>query len=112
MQVPTKQIPWMKTLFPGYRKRAVNVVAGTKVSFYDLNWSGGTRNEYTIVDLATGDTKSFGRWNQIAPWNNPYEGATVDLPVGFAIVETGFFCGKEKTARILVHPDNMPKLLG
>lgn len=111
IEQPTKNVPLIRTLFPSYRKRNVMIRATTKVAFHDLNWSGGTRKEYTAVDLRNGNAKTMRGWNALAPWNNPYEGSSVELKPGFAVVETGHFCGKESVMRIHVHPDNMPLLL-
>ncbi len=108
---PTKNVPMVRKLFPAYRKRNVNVRATTKVTFFDLNWSGGSRSEYHAIDLSNGAARTMSNWNQLAPWANPYEGSSVELVPGFAVVKTGYFCGKESTLTIYVHPDNMPKLL-
>jgi len=109
--VATREVPLVKALFPSYRKRDVRIVATTRVMFTDLNWSGGTRSEYHAVDLNNSRVKSFARWSMIAPWENPYEGASVDLIPGFAIIRTGHFCGKESVLTIYVHPENVTKYL-
>lgn len=95
--------------FPGYRKRVVNVVPTTRVTVCDLNWSGGTRSEYfgiTFSGLAF-DVRSMSSWNTPAPWNNAREGTTVNLAPGTAMVRTGYFCGKESTLTIYVHPSDL-----
>jgi hypothetical protein len=96
----------------GYRKRNVYVTATTRVNINGVNWSGGSRSTYHGVDLATGAVNTANHFGVPAPWSNQYEGATVDLVPGKAIVQTGTFCGKASVMFIYVHPDNMPALLG
>jgi hypothetical protein len=107
-----KAIETIVRLFPSYRKRDVCLRAVEKVSFHDLNWCGGTRAQYTAISLANGAARTMSNWNALAPWANPYEGASVALQPGCAIVETGHFCGKESPMRVYVHPADMPKLIG
>lgn len=97
--------------FPNYRKRDVTVWPKTQVTFRDLNWSGGTRAEYRACTIDGKPLDNKVDMSKDAPWNNPYEGLTVDLPVGAVIVEGGFFCGKASKLSIFVHPDNMPKFI-
>ena len=94
-----------------YRKRKVYIRAAESITLYDLNWSGGTRNQYAVftVDGQAGPTAA--KYNQLAPWANPAEGASLPIPEGFVVVESGHFCGRESTARIHVNPANMPRLL-
>lgn len=85
-----------KRAFPNYKGRKFRDDRRGKVTFADLNWSGGTRCEFRAVNLMTGqsagDTVGL---NQTAPWNNVFEGKTVDIPAGFAVVEHSIFCGKD-----------------
>ena len=112
MRVKTKEVRRIvDATFPDYRKREVIIEAGESVTFYDLNWSGGTKNEYRACafDGTTNDRRlDMGR---PAPWVNPCEGLTVQIPRDCLVVEGGYFCGQEKTLQILVNPANMPKFL-
>lgn len=97
--------------FPSYKGRKFRIAAKDAVSLQDLNWSGGTRSQYRGCTL---DGKSSGAadgYNARAPWDNPAEGATIPIPVGFALVEHVIFCGKDLGLRIYVNPADMPKLL-
>ena len=107
--VPTKQIPFAKQL--GYRKRKVNVRAAESFTIHGVNWSGGSKTVYHAVDLVTNEVKSLGHFGDRAPWDNPYEGATLPTVPGIAVVQTGWFCGKTATMFVTVHPADMPKLL-
>lgn len=114
MLVKTKDVKEVvRAVDPSYRKRQVSVVAASSVCLHDLNWSGGTRSSYTAVDLSTmGVVGGSSRYAAMAPWSNPAEGATLPIPEGFAVVRTGFFCGRELTATVYVNPANLQKLLG
>lgn len=73
-------------------------------------WSGGTRYEYTGVDLVN---------NKIIPpdfdeYGNPFTHPnvpTVKLEPNMAIVKTGVFCGKHIKPVIYLHPENANKLI-
>jgi hypothetical protein len=111
-QVKSKDLrPIIKATFPNYRKRTVYVKVTEKVTLRDLNWSGGTRSEYRACTIDGRPIENKVNMSGPAPWNNPYEGKEIDLPVGALIVEGGHFCGKQRTLYINVHPDNMPKLI-
>lgn len=102
----------IRATFPSYRKRKVRIVPSDSVTVYDLNWSGGTRNEYRACTLNGERLGSLARFNAMAPWDNrQIEGATLPIVQGAVVVEGGFFCGKESTLRIHVHPADMPKYL-
>lgn len=101
----------IKATFPDYKKRTVCVEAREKVTLYDLNWSGGTRSEYKACSLDGQPIENKVFLGGPAPWENPFEGAEIPIPEGVAIVEGGFFCGKEKMLYININPANMPKLL-
>ena len=73
--IPTKDVKLTK-LFPDYRKRQVSLRQGTSVSLNGLNWDGGSRSEYTLVDLTTRQMTRIGN-NIAAPWNNKDEGSRV-----------------------------------
>jgi hypothetical protein len=110
--VKTKDIkPIIQATFPNYRKREVIIEVTEKVTFHNLNWSGGTRSEYRACDIAGNSIGNKVNINKPSPWNNPYEGKEISLPEHAVIVEAGFFCGKEVKAMVYIHPANMPKLL-
>lgn len=102
----------VKACFPSYNKRKVYVRATETVTFHDLNWSGGTRNEYvgcTLTGVVSGD---MSRFNALAPWDaRQVEGKSIPLPVGHVIVRGGHFCGNETVLTIYVNPADMPKHL-
>lgn len=94
--------------FPEYNGRKVAVEFTESVTFYDTNWGGGTRNVYKALN-------SNGRVSKLpapAPWVNPVEGLTVQLPIDCLIVEHSIFCGKDVGITIYSNPLNAPKWLG
>lgn len=102
----------LKATFPSYRKRKVSVVASESVSLQDLNWSGGTRSEYRACTIDGQSLGTLARFNAMAPWDSrQIEGASLPLVAGAVVVRGGYFCGKESTITIHVHPADMPKYL-
>lgn len=128
--VNLKQHPEVKAIvlaaFPSYKKHSAFLS-----EFHPINvnsyWSGGSRDEYAIVELATMRRKS------LPTSTHPYfdvaahglankENATFEidhvgnitlkyLPEGFALVCAGTFCGKPATASIKLNPANLTKML-
>ncbi len=108
--IARKDFPFAKS-FPNYRKTRVRVVVAEQTTVYDLNWSGGTKNEYHAICLETGEVKTMDAWGLPAPWNNPREGQTLEIIPGFAVAVTGHFCGKPSTMAVYVHPYNVVQFL-
>lgn len=109
IEMPAKE--FKRFLPTDYRKRNVRVCAAESVTLLDLNWSGGTRSTYTILTMTGEPVSSTARYSALTPWDNYAEGKSLPIPEGFVVVETGFFCGKQSTARIYINPANMPKFL-
>ena len=114
--------------FPSYRKHNAFVSAfgehGVSINSY---WDGGSRDYFAIVDLATMTTRPMPThthpYFEVAARglaNQDNGVVSVDrvgnitlkiLPEGFALVQTGIFCGKPGTAHVYLNPANMPKFL-
>jgi hypothetical protein len=97
--------------FPQYRGRKVKVVASESVTLHDLNWGGGSRNQYSACTIAGEWTGNTSRFNACAPWVNHAEGASIPIPAGHIVVEHSIFCGRDCGLRLWVNPADMPKLL-
>lgn len=97
--------------FPDYRGPKFELRPAEKVRLYDLNWAGGTRNEYAAVHLDTREIASAGCWNMVAPWNNPAEGAEFVLPPRVCVVQHAIFCGKDLGLRVHARPEDLAPLL-
>ena len=96
--------------FPDYRGRTFHVEPTERVTFHDLFWGGGSRNQYAAVHLAT------GRVQYLAPGVSPWgarvaEGTTTEIPQGFVVVEHAIFMGKDMGLRIYVRPQDVAPLL-
>ena len=94
----------VREAFPDYRGRKFYVHAAESVTFHDLNWGGGTRNEYVLVELGSGKTASLPN---APPWAQPLEGQTVAMRPGYAVAKHADFCGHDCGITVLVHPADM-----
>lgn len=101
----------VNTTFPQYKGRKIWLEPARTVNLNDLNWSGGTRNQYRTCTL---DGRAIGgseRYAMMAPWENPAEGITLPLPTGFLVVRHGMYQGRDVGLTIYVHPDDLAGLL-
>ena len=73
-------------------------------------WSGGSRETYSAIELATGKAVSASD-NASAPWSETRADKTVTLRSGFAVVKSIMFQGKDLGLTFYVHPDDAVKLL-
>lgn len=95
--------------FPEYTGRKFKVAISGTVGFHDLNWGGGTRNQFIAVPLVKdGQANSLP---ECPPWANPIEGQTIAIPQGWAVIEHPIFCGHDMGVTIHVGTDDMAKLL-
>lgn len=93
--------PVLDVTFPEYKGRTFKVQFTDKVTFSDTNWGGGTRSFYKFVQMDTGKVAPL---SVPAPWDNQYEGKTMDLPENIVVVEHIIFCGQDLGIRFYVHP--------
>lgn len=98
----------VKVAFPDYKGRKVKVEAVEKVDVYDLNWSGGTKNEYRFINA---DDLNTAGLPHLAPWNNVYEGQRFTMLKNSIVVKRCYFCGHDLGLTIYVHPDLMPRMI-
>lgn len=96
----------IEVTFPEYTGRKIAIEFTERVSFWDTNWGGGTRNSYAAVS-----ERGHARLNVPAPWNNPVDGKTIDLPTDVLIVVHKIFCGHDLGLTIYAHPTHAPKWL-
>ena len=97
----------IRASFPDYTGRKIAVRFADKITFYNTNWSGGSRNEYVIV---ASDGKT-AKMNVPAPWLNVVEGARIEMPTNALVVEHSFYCGQDAGITIWAHPTHLPKWL-
>lgn len=105
--------PFVKNILRAinYRKRKAYIVLAERMSYSGTFWDGGSRNEYTAVNL---DNFISVNGPQFAPpqFGGPNE-VQFDIPIGVAIIQHGIFCGKPATAFIHINPNgqSIPALL-
>jgi hypothetical protein len=73
-------------------------------------WSGGSRDTYRLVEMATGREIPASD-NMSAPWNRGRVDRKIVLEPGYVVIEHTIFCGKDLGLTFYVHPDNAAKLL-
>lgn len=97
MKLETKQVPILRPLT---RKRTVFVSFQSKpsVSTHGTWWDGGSKNEYSVINLVNGANSHVG-----AP-SSPFSGgpSSVDVACGplSGVLQTGWFCGKAATLHL------------
>lgn len=96
--------------FPEYTGRTFRVEPATTVTFWNLNWSGGTRSQFRACSVTGEKGGTMDRYNAAAPWNNPAEGKTIELPIGAVIAERAD-CGMRTEITFYINPADLPKLL-
>jgi hypothetical protein len=113
--------------FPSYKKHSAFLSVFNGGVGINSFWDGGSRDEFAVVELATGHRKVLP--TRTHPYfdvavrgltNTETQDIEVDhvgnitlkhLPEGFALVSAGTFCGKPATAHVWVNAANMTKLL-
>lgn len=73
-------------------------------------WDSGSRDSYSIIDLATGRTVP-GSDNHSSPWNAARKDRPVILEPGFAVVRHSVFRGKDMGLTFYIHPKNTVGLI-
>jgi hypothetical protein len=97
----------IEATFPDYNGKKITVEFTDKVTFCDMNWSGGTKNAYKVLSV-DGSVFSIPA---PAPWVNVLEGKSVDMTRQVLVVQHSYFCGKDCGIRIYAHPSYMSEML-
>ena len=103
----TKVWPMVKKVYPDYNGRKFNIEFCDKITLYDTNWAGGTKNTYKFIS-SDGSTKEL---NIPAPWFNNIEGSTIQISEKFLVIRHSYFCGHDVGITIFAHPVYAPKWL-
>ena len=93
--------------FPNYRGRKLSAVAWNDRPLHlDLSWSGGTKDDVVLVDVANG---RIGRLVIPSPWAR---GAAdpVDVPAGAILAVHSYFCGMDVGVTFYVRPSDVHRL--
>jgi len=97
----------LSVTFPDYSGRKISVCFQEKITFYDTNWGGGSKNDYKFLNV-NGEMTPLPT---PAPWNNPFEGQTIEIPPHVLVVCHQYFCGHDMGIKIYSNPQNAPKWL-
>lgn len=100
--------PLIQATFPEYGGRTVRVEVKDSITLRDLNWSGGSRNQYRVCSIDGKPGGSTDHLNQMSPWNNPAEGARLPIPQGVVVVERSMFQGKDLGLRLYYNAADFP----
>ena len=96
-------MPFLKASFPDYNGKKFYVEYCNNVTFYDLNWSGGTKNDYVAIDINSLESK---RYYEHAPWIEIAEGKNVPVKDGIVIAKHTYFCGHDMGVTFYVNPND------
>jgi len=97
--------PILEKSFPDYTGRKFQIEFVEKITFWDTNWSGGTKNSYSFI-RSDGITTPL---NVPSPFNNPLEGFQTEIPQNILVVKHSYFCGQDMGITIYAHPIHLPK---
>lgn len=94
--ISTKSLPTQVKRACRTKKRSVALTFSNSVTLSGGYWSGGSRTEYWLIDLATGQVKAVQYPTDPAEYGGG-DAPEVEVPAGHAIAEGGTFCGKPST---------------
>lgn len=104
------EIPaFLRRGYSGNKFRAESVTSLTIHADAGL-WSGGSRDSYSAIELATGNEIPLPHQSS-APWDAARVERKIDLRPGYAIIRASMFQGKDMGLIYYVHPDDIAKLL-
>lgn len=73
-------------------------------------WDGGSRESYSLVEIATGRAVPFSGQTS-APWSPERREVVFDIPAGFVVVRHSVFCGKDMGVQFTLRPEDAAPLL-
>jgi hypothetical protein len=73
-------------------------------------WSGGTRELYSAMRLSDGEKQSITDTFS-PPWDADRRNRLITLRPGFAVIETGHFCGRDRGVTFYLHPQDAAPML-
>lgn len=97
--------------FPEYAGRSFSVQISERVTFFNINWCGGTRYQYRSCSLTGQPLGSMDKYSKVPPWENPAEGKAIDIPRGACVVRHGIVAGKDAGITVFMRPDDVPPAL-
>lgn len=95
-----------KTAYPGWKGRKFYVQISDKARRLLSYWDGGSKDDFRVVEIATGQISHPPTVYPFGGENNP----NYQPQPGFALVEHSIFCGKDGGCTVYLHPDDQEKL--
>jgi len=92
--------------YTDYTGRKFYINFSDNITFYDTNWSGGTRRKYTAIQL---ENYKHNNLKVNAPWNNPIENNSTCIPEDIGILVESVFCGHEMGLTLNLNMVHQPK---
>jgi hypothetical protein len=102
--------PSIARLLPGHKGREAQIRPGLTdepFTFSGNYWDGGSKSDYTIVDVVSGKHRSIPT-NQDFP---RFRNQTAVIPQGAVVVEYRVFCGKTMPPVIHTRPGDLAEAL-
>jgi len=97
----------LRESFPDYKGRKFYLEFKDRITVYNLNWSGGSKNEYAF--FRADNKKAFVPARP--PWDNPFERQAFDLSPEVLVVEHCIFCGRDMGITVYAHPKLAARIL-
>lgn len=92
----SKFVEVVRRAFPEYKGRTIRWHEASSVVLSGRLWEGGTKNQYALVNLHTGDVTSIA-----APsLSETVSQSTLAIPSGHAVLEHSFFCASDLGVRV------------
>jgi hypothetical protein len=102
--IDRKDIP--ANLINGLGGNKFKVEVTESVTLRDTYWDGGTKSSYGVVNLATGERQPIAQNSAPSFFGIDFDGQTIQLKPGFAVLEHSIFCGKDHGYTFYLHADN------
>jgi hypothetical protein len=100
----------IRSCFPSYNSRTVQIQAAEKLTLRNTYWDGGTRSTYSLCYLSTGEQRPLPQFDP-PQFGGPRRPPEIELREGFAVLEHVIFCGKDLGIHFHVHPATLAPLL-
>lgn len=109
VKITAKQArPFIEAAGIEYSGRKFKVEFATHIHLHNLNWDGGSKNDYTALRMAD---VIASKVIERVPWANHAEGARVELKPGFLVIEHARYCGADLGITIYAHPSQAGLML-
>lgn len=105
MIITLKEHPALaKLVRPFSKKHKAIVYRQDAVALDGTFWDGGSRSDYHLVEIATGNIEALPR-SDPPQFGGVQAVVTKSIPSGFVVIRSGVFCGKPSTPSIYIRND-------